>query len=329
MIDALHSLAKRLLSNFWLKLGSLILAVMIWIAVSSQGRTDKTFMHVPYELRNIPLNLEVVERGISFVQVTVRGPQNLLSSLTPENIIIPIEIPDEVNPGDISLTINPGAIQLPYKNQISILQVSPSDILIRLEETTLKTVSIQPLLKGIPAPGYELAGWEVTPEKAEIKGPEEILGAISRILTEPIDIASVNLTFNQRVRLEVPGNLVQITSPGRATVTVRIQEKIIERTFPEIEVTLLLPEPDPGIIIDPSITTITLKGPELVIATLQHKDVAVVADCRDLTPGMHEIPLSLANTPARISTFVTDPLAVTVTVPESPGTDVEPGERTR
>jgi len=315
MPNYLRTISKRLLTNFWLKAGSLIVAVIIWIGVSSQGRADKNFMNVPYELRNIPMNMEIVDRGISFVRITVRGPQNLIASLTPENIIVPIEIPDEVEEGEVRLTINPGNIQLPYQNQLSILQVTPTDIIIVLEDSISLSLPVKPMLQGSPAKGYELAGWEVTPVDADIRGPAQTLEQLTKILTEPIDVSGVNLTFNQRVGLEPSDKLVRVISPSRVTVTVKIQEKIIERTFPEFEVTVLLPDPDPGITIDQSVATITLKGPELVITSLQHQDISVLADCRNLPPGEHEIVLILANAPDQIESFVTDPPVITVTVP--------------
>jgi YbbR-like protein len=316
MPNYLRSISGRLFKNFWLKLGSLAVAVIIWIGVSSQGRADRNFMTVPYELRNIPMNMEIVDRGISFVRVTVRGPQNLISSLTPENIIIPVEIPDDVEEGEVRLTINPGNIQLPYQNQLSILQVAPTEITVSLEDSISLRLPIQPMLRGSPAKGYELSGWEVTPVNADVRGPAQTLEQLTKINTEPIDVSGVNMTFNQRVGLEPSEKLVRVVSPSRVTVTVKIQEKIIERTFPEFEVTVLLPDPDPGITIDHTVATITLKGPELAITSLQQHDISVLADCRNLLSGNHKIGLVLANAPDQIESFVTDPSIVNVTVPE-------------
>ena len=111
---------RRTVHNFWWKLGSLTVAIVIWSVISVHGYPDKTLVNIPYELRNLPLALEVVDRGIGVLQVTAKGPQNLIAILKPENISIPIDIPDNVNPGEVKLPLSREDVITPYPNQISI-----------------------------------------------------------------------------------------------------------------------------------------------------------------------------------------------------------------
>jgi len=316
MISAFFNrIIRRVFANFWLKIGSLLLAIIIWTSVSNQGRTDKTFIGIPYELRNIPLNMEVTDRNIGIVQVAIRGPQNLISSLRAEDIIIPLELPNDVKQGEMHLKIHPSDVQTPYSNQLSILQVTPPDISIKLEKTMTAMRPIQPFIKGSPANGFELLDWLIEPPTVEIKGPYNSLTKLDKILTEPIDISGVNSTFKQRVRLESSSKFIHIVKPEHATISIRIKEKIIERTFPEFEITVLKPDPDPGITVYPNVITITIKGPLLGITSLQPKDIEVNVDCRNMTSGTHEIPLSIANQQAQLDSFNIDPPVVKVFVP--------------
>jgi len=307
--------SQKLFSNFWWKLGALILAIVIWFTISSEGRADKTIVDIPYELRNLPLNLEIIDRGIGMVQITARGPQNLINSLKANDISVPVDMPDDVGPGDVKLLLTQNNVQTQYPNQITILQISPPEINIKLEETATKTVRIIPFVKGNPADGFELGTREVLPSNAEIIGPISMIESLGKIYTNQIDVEGVDRTFNERVELNPTDQLIRIVSPIRVTVTIEVNEKIIERTFPEFTVSVVTSEQDPGIEFDPGVVTLTMKGPQVVITTLQASDLEIIADLRELPPGSHEIPFVLKNPPERIISFVTDPESLTVIIP--------------
>jgi len=292
------------------------MALIIWISVSSQGRTDKTFLNIPYELRNIPLNMEIIDKGIGIVRISIRGPQNLISSLKSDDITIPIALPNDIEQGKVQLTINNNNVQTPFSNQLSILQVSPSNITVHLEELITDTRLINPFIKGSPIEGFKLTGWEIEPETVKIKGPANTLANLDKVMTEPIDITGVKYTFNQRVKLQSSNKFIHIVQPKHATVTIKIEEKIIERSFPEFEVTILAPDPDPGINLNPRVITITLKGPQSNISSLQPKDISVIADCQNLDPGTHEIILKLTGKSEQIHSYLIVPPKIKVIIPK-------------
>ncbi len=314
---ALIKLIKRkLFANFWIKVGSLLVAIIIWVSVSTQGRADKTFINIPYDLENIPLNLEVVDRGIGVLQITVRGPQNLIPLLSPENISIPLELPDDISAGIVTLNVKPENIRTPYQNQISILQVTPETISITLENTISKTVLIQPFITGSPAQGYELGQRAVTPERADVQGPESVITDLDHVITEPIDITGATMTFNDRVDVKSSNKLVRIVKPKRVTVRLEIKEKIIERSFPEFVIKALLPKPDPGIVLQPEVISLTVVGTQRAVSALNSQQLQLVVDCRLLAPGKHLIPLKMSQLPPGISSFSADPDSIEVIVPE-------------
>ena len=315
MKQILLVLKIKFLSNFGIKILSLIVAIVIWISLASQGWADKTFIDIPYEIRNLPINLDVVDRGAGSIKVTARGPQNLISAMKPDSFSVPVILPDDVGSGVIAVDINTETIKTAYSNQITIMQVSPPSVTIKLEEVVTKTVRIIPYLKGTLASGFELGTIETQPQMAEIKGPNSLIEVTDRILTEPIDVTGVNITFNERVDLKSSDKLMRIVDPLRTTVTVEVKEKIIERTFPEFEINVLKSDPDPGISVDPSVATLTLKGPQRIITSLQTSDLDLVADCRELQAGNFEIPLVMNNQPSGIISYITDPPGVIAVVP--------------
>ncbi len=315
LLHLIRRFSLALVTNFWLKIGSFIVAVIIWFSINSQGRTDKTFLSIPYEVRNIPLNLEITERDVEVVKITLRGPQNLLSSLKPESISVVLSLPDTAEPGVIQLDVSRNNITAPYINQFSVLQILPETISFRLEKTITKTVSIKPFLRGSPSPDYELGTWEAIPPEAQIMGPTSIIEQLDTVLTEPIDINGVNMRFNERVELMPQNHLVRVVYPQRVTVVIEIKEKIIERSFTELEFKLISSNSETQISVSPPITTLFISGPQRILNQLQNSDIDIIADCRDLPPGEHVVPLILASQPNGIISFTLDPASVEVMIP--------------
>jgi hypothetical protein len=309
---------RHLFANIWLKLGSLAVAIIIWYSLTSQGYADKTYVNVPYEFRNIPFNYEVIDRGVGYVSVTARGPQNLIVYLKSENLTIPIYLPDDISAGEFTFPIKPSDVHTPYPNQITILQVLPSETTIRLDTIGSKKVKIQPFLRGSTATGFDIESWTVDPDEAEIRGPVSQLEDLDKIFTEPIDISGVSMNFNERVEILPQENFIHVVEPLRVTVRIEIKEKIIDQSFPEFELTVLKPDSDPGITIKPNVVTVNISGPYRILKNLQPQDFRVIADCRELEPGTYNIPLILVQAPAEIVSHSIDPPAVEVIVPAFP-----------
>lgn len=314
--QGIKKLKQRLLNNLWMKIGSFIFALFIWFTIQGQGQTDKTFMNISFELRNIPRNLEVVERSTDFVQVTARGPQNLIDSIRHETISVPIELPNDVGPGEYTLELKTSKVQRPYANQIRILQISPPEIAVKLERKVTKSVKIRPYITGSPARGYELGKQEVIPFAAEILGPASIVETVEHIFTEPIDINGVNKTLlNLRVELQSPEELLKIVTPLKATVTIEIKEKIVDQVFNDHEISLMTSENQNEIFYEPKTTDLSIQAPQLFVDSLKPDQITIYADCRDLLPGRHMVGLSIKNDSNKIQSYSTDPPAIEVIIP--------------
>ncbi len=311
-------LAKSLVSHFWLKIGSLLLATLIWFSVRSQSRSDRTFVGIPCDIRNIPRNLEIVERGDELLRVVVQGPQNLVASLRDENISISVDLPDDIRSGDITLELAPNNVQLPYARQLSVLQISPETITIRLEELVSKFVKIQPYIRGAVADGFELGVWEIIPSLTQIRGPTSIVESLETVMTEPIDVTGLSMTFNQRVAVRPAEKLISVIEPAQVTATIRINEKLTEIEFSEVPLSLIAP---PGLqVIDPQPASVMLrvKGLQRIVSGLDFKQISVSVDCSKLEPGRHEVLAewkppegiqTVVVTPDHIDVLVLDPLS--------------------
>ncbi|MBG88628.1 MAG: hypothetical protein CMO80_17245 [Verrucomicrobiales bacterium] len=98
------SLRRLIQHNFWLKLFSLLMATMLWFAVSSiqkqpdrvpgfeTGLQRRTFEKLPVAVLKKPMDPELYTVSPEHTDVTVEGPREVLESLTTRDLEIFINL---------------------------------------------------------------------------------------------------------------------------------------------------------------------------------------------------------------------------------------------
>ncbi len=103
--------------NFWLKLFSLVLATMIWFAISgvqTNSRSDRaTLGHSERKLKAVPItvmksaaDLRAFRVEPSTVDITVSGPSSQVQALTPQQVEVFINLTDMHDPVGPTKKIN-------------------------------------------------------------------------------------------------------------------------------------------------------------------------------------------------------------------------------
>lgn len=325
----LNKLGNRLLvassRNIGLKLGSLVLAAILWITITGQGTDDRILRNVPYQVRNVPENLILTDKGVGFVDIYIRGPRSMIPTIRPEDCSVFISPPPDTDTGSISIEILHSDVTIPYPNQISLMQVSPPFVTVLLDELITQTVRIQPLLRGSPHPDYRLGEWQVEPPEAELLGPRSFLENLETIYSEPIDIANQTMSFTERVSLKPGSPLVTVIQPSRVSAIIEIFDRTIERSFPEFEITVVPDTPDSYTSVSPVVVTLTITGPAATLNRIRPNDIELVVDCTNLAAGEHEIAPVLVSSYDKIVSFQVEPETIHVSIPErTPESMAEP-----
>ena len=207
---------KLITRNLWLKVTSLVLAVMLWFFVVSKG-LSVVVIDVPIGFKDIPANLEVVDSPKT-IGVTIEGQERLLKKLRQEDIRAIIDL-SNVKKGKTFLSVAPDNITVP--RTLTVNEISPQTINLMIEEKATKHVQVKPIIIGSPLQGFLIKGIEVEPRMIEIKGPESAIEKVYFIRTEPIDITGITSTLQYRaylnlnnknnVRVDIPEVDVKIT----------------------------------------------------------------------------------------------------------------------
>src|SRR6516225_8341840 len=154
--------------NWHLKIVSLILATMLWMAVANQASSE-IGLEVPLEYRNIPAQLEITGDMINTVQVRLRGSSNVIKEMTAKDVSTTIDL-GKMGRGEKIVPLSPQNVQAPFGAEV--IRVNPSSVRFNLERTITKTIPVQPTIVGQPTDAYEIGKVTVNPSVVEIEGPE-------------------------------------------------------------------------------------------------------------------------------------------------------------
>src|SRR5262245_5237759 len=272
------SFLRRLnVENKGLKGLSLLLAIFLF-AVSRQPNIDIRLIDLPLQFSDTMPGVEisgVVDRQVS---VQLRGPRDLIRSLTTNQISVFANVSNK-EPGDRVVQLRPADVQCP--DGIEVRQIEPASIRLRLEPTKRKSVKIEPHFMGEVAPGRELYRITVDPPAIEIEGPESQIEKVTYILTESVNLHGRNSDFFTTVDLETPHTSVRFLRQRPFKLSVEIGEKRRIRKIKNVPVLLL--SQSPGYRVFPKTVEVELFGPESAIENPAISDLRVEVEVNPST----------------------------------------------
>lgn len=209
-------LREYVFHNIGLKVLSLIIAVLLWLAVARAPMTEVA-VHVPLEFQHMPDSLEISTERLPQVQVRVRGPERLVRALDQAEVHATIDL-FGAHPGERTFDLTGRQIQVPHG--IEVVQVVPSQFRISFDRRATKRLEVHPRVIGTFASGYHIADVYADPAEVTIAGPEKHVEAIDSAITDPVDATGVvgRATFTTHVY--VPDPLVRMVNPAPVRITV-------------------------------------------------------------------------------------------------------------
>ncbi|MEJ2696369.1 MAG: CdaR family protein [Candidatus Sulfobium sp.] len=210
---------KLLFGNLSLKISALLLAVFLWLFVTSRGQSEIS-LEVPLEFKNVPAGYGIVTASTKEVNVTIRGQERIMKSLQPADVRVSVDL-TRAKTGKATYYINKDDIRLPYA--MSVMNVAPSSVKLDIEETVTKSVKVRPTVIGIPAKGYFIKSIDVQPRTVEVRGLESEVKKIRELRTDVVDISGLTTTTVKEVSLDGTNTNVKI-EVSTIQVTIVIEE---------------------------------------------------------------------------------------------------------
>jgi YbbR domain-containing protein len=208
---------KLLTENIGLKISAVLISVFLWFFVTSRGQSEIAF-DIPLEFKNIPSDIGIVNASVKTVSITVRGHERPMKNLKVADVRVYVDL-SKAKKGTEVFYINKDDIKLPYA--LSVMNISPSTVKVKLDETISRTFPVNPVLTGEPRNGYFVSSIKVEPKSVVIKGLKSDVLRLHILKTEPIYIADSISTMIQEVNIDTGGvNVTQDVETVKVTINI-------------------------------------------------------------------------------------------------------------
>ncbi|MHB8093773.1 MAG: CdaR family protein [Candidatus Aminicenantales bacterium] len=209
--------------NWGLKLFSFLMALLLWLILIPEEKTysDKT-LAVPLETRNVPADMEIVERPAASIDVTVRAPNRLLNELAPPDILARLDLGKATVYQDV-YPLNASMITIPQGAEV--VGISPNIVRLKLEKTKQMDLEVAPMIIGKVGAGLKIARIEVFPARVPVKGAESKIRTKDKVTTSPVDVSRLKETATIEADIILPRpDLRLATSQTKVRVSIFLEE---------------------------------------------------------------------------------------------------------
>jgi YbbR domain-containing protein len=280
--NALGRAGLLFVHNWPHKVGAVLLALLVWwfVTVNNSPQTQAS-LFVPITVEG--LGDSAVVTGLpDVVEVTIRGPSNLIDRMRPENVEAVLDLAGRT--GSFEAPIN---VLIP--RGLELLGVSPRDVIGSLERVATKTVPVEAVVFGQESPDQALT-LESEPAELTVRGLGSTLSQVSRVLA-PVP-AEPGTTTVAVFPVDSSGQPLPGVTVDPPAVQVRVEATpVLEQvTLPVV----LVPPPVPGFTVTARLDQpeLTIVGPPSVVHPLQGINAAVDISGRELQAGTHTLPVT-------------------------------------
>jgi YbbR domain-containing protein len=286
-------------------------------------RSSSKEVPVRVERGPAPDGIEVGETTYEPETVTVRGAASVVARVVAAEVLVALD-PQGF---DVDREVEAHPVDA-NGEQVTGIDVEPATVHVQIPLFTDKdsrTLPVNPVISGAPAPGFRIARVEVDPATVTVEGDAEQLTTLIQVDTAPVSVAGATQNVIQNVPL-APPNGISTKSATTVTVQVTISPITETRTF---SAGLRLDGRDDalGYSLSTEQVLLTVFGSVADLDQLDAGPLDVALNVTGLGPGEHQVTV-VPDLPSGPRVVRIDPEQVTVTVTaagaSSPGTP-QPG----
>jgi YbbR domain-containing protein len=202
------------------------------IAVRVEERISKS---VPVRVRldgSLPFGYRTGRATVSPESVTVTGPASYVRRAEAAQV----EVRLDAATSDVDSRVQPSLVdgqgeRLPATAPGLDLQPASARVQLPItQQVGYKEIGVHPALQGNVPAGYLVQRVAVDPAVVTAIGEPQVLGEVTLLETESVDLAAATGDFNRQVRLRLPEGL-SLARPGPVTVSVQVTPLALRQTL--------------------------------------------------------------------------------------------------
>jgi YbbR domain-containing protein len=263
--------------------------VTIWGFIAPQRRGESTEIKflTPLVMKNIPPKMEITGDLVQSVSVLLRIPRSLAKTINPNLFQVAIDLRNQL-PGSFEYQLTQKNVT--YNNEeppegLEVLQISPENLMLSLEQLLERTVPIRPRLVGEVERGLAIDSVVVEPAQVQVAGPASLVDKLESITTRPLDIAGLNSDVEMLANLERPDTRVRFVAPEntlyRAKITISYSpQRVLLRDIP-----VIFENAEFAYRTSTATVNALLEGPQGAVTSLNNRNVFAVINLNQYPPG--------------------------------------------
>jgi YbbR domain-containing protein len=172
------------------------------------------------------------------------------------------------------------------------IRVDPLEVTLDLDQRISKLVPVTPNFRGYVQAGYELVSYTLTPTQVVVDGPLNIMGVLSELVTDFIDLEGRMEDFSAQVRVMNRDPLLVIRGDGFTTFQGFVRELIVIRNLEELPIELSALAEEFTAAAEPGRGSVRFEGTQKNL-DLYGSSVSLAVDCSQITgEGTYTLPVT-------------------------------------
>ncbi|MDR1318741.1 MAG: hypothetical protein LBJ90_03875 [Treponema sp.] len=301
-----------LVENWFAKVLSVFIALLLFVFHRMSTLEDRFF--------SVPLSVESNSSFIPaspytrMIRISVRGDANSIYPILEDDIEAYIDLKKYDAAGRYSVPV-----QIRKKGTALIAEpleitADPMEISLQLDQRISKYVPITAGLRGNVETGFDFVSYTLTPTQAVIDGPMNVVGDISELYTDIVDLEGRNEDFSVVVNILNRDPLIVIRGNGMTEFRGFVRPSVPVRNIDEIPIVFNGLVNHLEIVPDIKTGSIRLEGNQALLDQFVPSPGFFSVDCSFITvPGEYTLPVTV-DLPPDLSLVRWEPQHVNATV---------------
>jgi len=302
-----------LFSNFYLKILSVIIAILLWFFVIGESKNE-IGLNAPLEFKGIPQNVTIVNNIPSTIHVRLKGSSTLLRPLTEKTPLFNVDLSHVKMGENVILLEKKDLKNIPLG--VEVIDISPVTITVILDKLIERRLPVLLKTTGTLPRGYLVAETKIEPEKVLARGTKSYLQEIDAIFTNPVNLNNIKNNETREVSLSFDPQRLKFIDPLTVKVFISISEERTQRSIKGIRINFInKPSTIQRISYSNYFVDLLVNSPQkMLVDTIRH-DTKVVVDLAPLDTVPQENTATLpieVNLPDGVKLIWVDPPQVEV-----------------
>ena len=284
-----------------------LLSAVSWFRL----HTYETRCFVSVQLNNIPAGLTVIGDWTKIIEIKIKGSKSKVNSVAGNHHLTYMLDLSGVKQRVNIINVENDRFSLP--KGITITEIMPSFITLKVEEEINKNLPVDLMYSGKPAAGYFIADAVVTPSEIILQGPKSVMESLYQVKTKPVDVTDAQETIKMETMLDLPENVRPAFPEKHMISAIFIEESVVVKKISDIPV-----EGKDAMweySITPATLSLELKGHEKDLEKLSGKGdeggVRAFVDLKKLNPGVY-VRHATIYLPGNVTLINVEPMVFTV-----------------